>query len=269
MPSAGRGHLHCPRPRSVGDLHVPELDGPGGVGVLHGPAGAVEGQPEVRSGSIEAQLDQPWREARDAFHGGGETGELEPRAGLHAGGGRAIFRALPPVSFAEQDGPEGSGGKLAQEPRLDRLAAGATARQRRGQRGRVVHHQEISSAQQSRQIADARVAQGSGARVDYQESLARRVLTRPARGDHRASFQAATSRRAPLSMRSAWPIIEAIRRATPAGWSNAARSASGIAAACISVSISPGSTLRKRTPEGDSSADKIRLRWSCAALETP
>lgn len=38
---------------------------------------------------------------------------------------------------------------------------------------------------------------------------------------------------------------------------------------CITVSISPGSTARMRTPVPSSSAARMRDRWSCAALEMP
>ena len=46
-------------------------------------------------------------------------------------------------------------------------------------------------------------------------------------------------------------------------------SASGIASACIAVSISPGSTANTRTPVPSSSAAHTRESWSSAALDAP
>ena len=51
-----------------------------------------------------------------------------------------------------------------------------------------------------------------------------------------------------------------------AGWTGPL---SGTASRCIRVSISPGSTVRKRTPAEESSASQMRPRCSSAALETP
>jgi len=67
-----------------------------------------------------------------------------------------------------------------------------------------------------------------------------------------------TTTRAPLSMRSQPAIILAIRRATSSGRASWVRSASGIAAACIAVSISPGSTEKKRTCGSSAAQERFR-----------
>src|SRR5688572_22441115 len=64
----------------------------------------------------------------------------------------------------------------------------------------------------------------------------------------------------PFAIRSDCRIIDAIFSATASGDCRPARSASGIASACIRVSISPGSTLRNRTPASASSAAAMRVR---------
>ena len=55
-------------------------------------------------------------------------------------------------------------------------------------------------------------------------------------------------------------ISRTMAAATSAGRASVAGSASGIAWACMTVSISPGSMDRKRTPTSASSAAKIRVR---------
>src|SRR5215475_15925159 len=73
----------------------------------------------------------------------------------------------------------------------------------------------------------------------------------------------------PFAIRSDCRIIVTIFSATAAGDCKLDGSASGRAWACIRVSISPGSTLRKRTPASAISAAAIRVKSSSAALQAP
>src|SRR5207249_6217559 len=58
-------------------------------------------------------------------------------------------------------------------------------------------------------------------------------------------------------------------RAAASGRLSVAGSASGTAAACSGVSMSPGSSDRKRTPSAANSASQMALKWRRAALLAP
>ena len=64
-------------------------------------------------------------------------------------------------------------------------------------------------------------------------------------------------------------MASASSRAAASGRFSVARSASGTAAACSGVSMSPGSIDRNRTPYGASSASQIAVKWRRAALLAP
>jgi len=91
-------------------------------------------------------------------------------------------------------------------------------------------------------------------------------IARSSRRLHAASSRAA-SKRCPVAgvLLSSFTM----RAATSSGRARVAGSASGMAAACIAVSISPGSIEMKRTPLSASSAAQMRDRWSSAAFDTP
>src|SRR5262249_40612691 len=97
--------------------------------------------------------------------------------------------------------------------------------------------------------------------IDHEQFRLRRTLDGTVGGDHAV----------PPSLRaracgSAAAMASASSRAAISGRFSVAGSASGTAAACNGVSMSPGSIDRNRTPTEVSSASQIALRWRRAAL---
>src|SRR5262249_37067497 len=117
-----------------------------------------------------------------------------------------------------------------------------------------IDHQQIARPEQAIQLGEAPIAQSLGGCIDDEQPLAERILARPGRRDHAHCVAS---------------IWDTMRAATARGSASTLRSASGTASACIRVSTSPGSTVRKPTPVPASSAAQMRASWSKPALETP
>src|SRR5262249_41251035 len=124
--------------------------------------------------------------------------------------------------------------------------------------GRVVDDQQIARLEQRGELAHAVVRERARLRVDAEEPFYR-GWARQHRGLHDASANVSARSRAPGAT-SPFSTIETSGLGTTSGRASVARSASGIASACIVVSISPGSTLKTRTPRSPSSAARRRAR---------
>src|SRR5687768_17752442 len=98
--------------------------------------------------------------------------------------------------------------------------------------------------------------------IDVQQSRCRRTLCWAVRCDHDAYLNAVRSG-------SKSQIVSASSRAATAGGLSDEGSASGTAAACIGVSISPGSMAVNRTPCADNSSFQTRVICASAALLEP
>ena len=136
----------------------------------------------------------------------------------------------------------------AGEPHLDRRPGSEMApREARGKRGGVVGDDEVALAKQLDEFASRQVAQGA-ARIGDEHARIEGTLHRKGSGDHAGVLASAAS------------IASASSRAAASGRFNVARSASGTANAWSGVSMSPGSSDRKRTPSAASSSFQMRLR---------
>ena len=91
--------------------------------------------------------------------------------------------------------------------------------------------------------------------IDDEQACVLRPLHRVASGDHACSFTSAAE------------MASASSRAAVSGRLSVAGSAPGTASACSGVSMSPGSSDRKRTPSAASSSPQMALMWRSAAFD--
>src|SRR6185369_5217973 len=140
---------------------------------------------------------------------------------------------------------------------LDVYAAKA-CRQRRS----VVRNHYVAGAEQRDQTT-ARQGADATCRIHVQELRVRGALNGPVGSDHEARLNVIDR----AGSRSA--IASAISTAAALGCFSVVRSASGIASACIGVSMSPGSSASSFTPCDAISSFQMRVMCATAALLEP
>src|SRR5882724_1338309 len=117
--------------------------------------------------------------------------------------------------------------------------------------GRIVGDDQVTGKQQAHQGGTRPMLDGAST-ADQQQLRVRGPLNRLTGCDHAPSAKRTASISAVMAG-SAAAIASANSRAANSGRFNDERSASGTAAACIAVSISPGSSEMRRIPEPDNS----------------
>ena len=245
--AAGGWHLRAPGARRERRLHVPELERPRDVRVLHRPPVPVERRPEASARSSRRR-DRRGAATRDDALDRRATARREDervaRRG-HAGGGRGDPRcacASPPrrrARRATRRRAKSRSRASTGSPRR-RLAA-----ERRGQRRRVVHHEQIARAKRTRRDSPhARVA-------EVVRAADRRRASRSSRGAARGQVAGLTTP-SQASTRAPFGSVSGCSMSVddPRGDDQRDRPVSpgllrASASACIRVFISPGSTLTK------------------------
>ena len=141
---------------------------------------------------------------------------------------------------------------------------GVVPRERGRQRGGIVDDEQIAVIQDRWKIGDRTIRHAHVHRIDHEHAHRVAAQRRGDRSAHERTSQRDAQEdaevRDPLGAASGSRIIATIFFATSCGSASVAGSASGIASRCICVSISPGSTLKQRTPRSASSAAQMRLR---------
>src|SRR5207247_901185 len=221
------------------------------------PAVPRRARPQLSRGTFEAQRDAP----RMPEHGSGRSDERSERqaiASRERRRQRAVLGAHVPIAGAEHDRRElhilPIQRRTAGQANFDlRAARRVDAVQARGQRGGIICHDQIAGSQVIDQ-ARARRVRYRALSVDYEQPRIGRPLYRLSGSNHWGKARA---------------IASASSRAATSGRFSVARSALGTASACKGVSMSPGSSDRKRTPSAPSSSPQMPLMWRSAAFDAP
>src|SRR3989441_4458967 len=238
--------------------------------VLNWPAMTGETIPDRAGRAVESQRHQT-RVVEQRVDRRGERAQRETIAWCERRWHRPILGACAKVAGAEHDRHE-----FMDVVRRQRTTAGEAplevgaprqmhAVQAGRERCRIVGNHQIAGLQEIRETRSRSVSDAPS-RVDDEELGVPRPLDGTVGRDHvLCSLCSMTATRSP----SAAAIASANSRAEVSGRSSVAGSASGTANACSGVSMSPGSSERKRTPSADSSSFQIRLMWCKAALLAP
>src|SRR5579883_121751 len=245
---------------------VPKRERRRKMGVLDRPAVTGEAGDNCVAAAEEAQRDQPGM-VEYVVDNGVERAEGEPVARGERRRKRPVFRTRAPIARAEGDGDET--GRIAEpdpagKANLHRRAARdmRSFEARRQSRG-VVRHDQVAGREQVGEFGPRR-APHAPIGTDDQQLAAAAIETLG--GDHARD---PTGRKASRPWRSDALIASAISAAASSGGFSVDGSVSGEAKACSGVSMSPGSSERKRTPSSLSSLSQIAVRWRSAALLAP
>src|SRR6478736_5592064 len=202
-----------------------------------------------------------------------ERPEHDPVTAVQRGWLRTVLGLVAEVALAEDHGDDPADRRRGErrprrESNLDLAAAGyvRAAKARRDGR-RVVGDDDVVRLQQIGQPRAGHVPHPAGP-VHVEKPGVAWALDGRGRGDHRPSLREPAPARAGGWGRTL-SISATSSRATVAGAFSVDGSASGTAAACSGVAMSPGSNETTRTPIGPSSACQTRVRWSRAALLAP
>ena len=238
-----RRHFHRPRTRRIHGLHRPQSEILRQIRILNRFAAGVESGPQIFAAAIKPnryQSRRVWRNLDD-FHCEALT-HTKDRTRCHSLRGIAEFGRSPPVPWSKKSSFPCGVFNLTKEANLGFHTGRRPCPQRCGERGSIVDHEKIAGTQKPGQFRHQGVFKGSAFGIEHQQS--RRIPRRAglACGYHATSTRDATTR-APVWKSPAWRMMSHMRSATSSGFANVAGPASGIASACIRVSISPGSML--------------------------